>query len=310
MRSFVQLSRTVTVVPACASAARIAAACVVLAGAGFAPAYAASDPPGFAPVTVKGTQVIALNVNCFDHQVGEWPPNPCRGELMFHDAGGRELKHGSYDLQPGESMTLRLAIPATNAAGERITRVTIIPCIVPGEGRAVPSVEVFDRQEGRVVLFQNPAAARMSAVSNGLTDPRDEVAFDPQPDPPVFGPATLRSDQVMRMNVTCFSHEVAGYPPNPCVGSVMFHDAAGNVLRRGTYSLEPGQTRSFAVVPPATREGTLVGIVPCVIPEPGGRIVPNVEVTDGAGNIVLAINPAATRASQFQLPAVQLPSIQ
>lgn len=277
---------------------------VALAAAGSAPAAAASDPPGFAPVALRGTQVIALNVNCFDHQVGDYPPNPCRGELMFHDAAGRELKRGTYDLQPGQSMSMRLAIPATNAAGERITRILIIPCIMPGEGRAVPSVEVFDRDADRVVLFAHPAAARMSAFSNGSPDTRDGVAFDPQPDPPVFGPATLRSDQVMRMNVTCFSHDVVGYPPNPCTGAVMFHDAAGNVLRRVAYTLEPGQTRSFAAAPPSTRAG-LAALIPCILPDPGGRVVPSVEVTDGGGGVALLINPAAARASQFESLAVR-----
>jgi hypothetical protein len=172
---------------------------------------------------------------------------------------------------------------------------------------------VFDRDAGRAVLFAHPAAARMSAFSGGQravdTDGAaaggDEVAFDPQPDPPVFGMATLRGDQVMRVNLTCFNHDVNGYPPNPCTGTVMFHDVAGKELRRAEYALEPGQTRSIGVAPPASRAGTLVGIVPCVLPDPGGRAVPNIEVTDGAGNVVLLINPAATRASQFQLPAVQ-----
>jgi hypothetical protein len=284
--------------------ARLTMTAAALSVLGSTAALASSDPPGFAPVTLKGTQVIALNVNCFDHQVGEYPPNPCRGELMFHDAAGRELKRGTYDLQPGESMSLRLAIPATNAAGDRITRILIIPCIVPGEGRAVPSVEVFDRDAGRVVQFAHPAAARMSAFSNGLSDRGDEVAFDPQPDPPVFGPATLRSDQVMRMNVTCFNHEVVGWPPNPCTGAVMFHDAAGNVLRRVAYTLEAGQTRSFAVAPPASRAG-LVALIPCIVPDPGGRIVPSVEVSDGEGSVALVINPAAARASQFESPAIR-----
>lgn len=133
----------------------------------------------------------------------------------------------------------------------------------------IPSVEVFDRDAGRMVLFSNPAAAHMSAFSDGSPDTGDAVAFDPQPDPPGFAMATLRGDQLLRMNVTCFSHEVAGGLPGACRGTVMFHDAAGNVLRRGTYDLEPGQSRSFEVIPPVTRAGTLAGIVPCVLPEPG-----------------------------------------
>jgi len=85
----------------------------------------------------------------------------------------------------------------------------------------------------------------------------------------------------------------------------MFHDAAGNVLQRGTYRLEPGQTKTFRVVPPARRAGGLVGIVPCTISEPGGRTVPSIEITDGGGGVALLINPAATRASLSRVPAVQ-----
>lgn len=88
----------------------------------------------------------------------------------------------------------------------------------------------------------------------------------------------------------------------------MFHDTAGNVLQRGPYRLEPGQTKTFRVVLPATRAGSLVGIVPCIVPEPGGRTVPSIEVTDGGGGVARLINPAATRASLFQVPAVQEPT--
>jgi hypothetical protein len=285
---------------------RVCSACTLALFAAATQASAPSDPPGFAPVTLKGSQVIFLNVSCFDHPVGDLLPNRCRGETMFHDAAGRVLKVDSYDLRPGESTSLRLAVPATNAAGRSIGRVLIIPCVIPSEGRAIPSVEVFDRDAGRVVLFENPASERMSDFSDGSTNGRD-VAFDPQPDPPVFGMATLRANEEMRMNVTCFDHDVNGSAPNSCAGTVMFHDVAGNVIRRGSYALDAGQTRSFEVAPPALRMGTLVGIIPCVLPEPGGRVVPNIEVTDAAANVVLLINPAAARASQFQLPDVATP---
>lgn len=291
-----------------ASVATRVAAVVGLSCAAIDAALAANDPPGFAPIVAKGTQVVSLNVNCFEHQVGDYPPNPCRGELMFHDAAGRELKRGSYDLQPGESMSFRLAIPATNAAGERISRILIVPCIVPGEGRAIPSTEVFDRDAGRVVHFSHPAVARMSEFSNGSEDVLGDGAT-PLSDPPVFGPATLRSDQVMRVNVACFNHDVVGRPPNPCTGEVMFHDASGNELRRASYSLLPGQSRSFSVTPPATRTG-LAAIIPCVIPETGGRVVPGVEITDGAGGVAMQIGPAAARASLFEDAVPRMDGIQ
>jgi len=213
---------------------------------------------------------------------------------MFHDANGRAVKRETYSLRPGESMSLRLTVPST------VERVTIVPCIIPERGgRAIPSVEVFDREAGRVVLFEHPAAARMSDFNSSPRGRFSEAAFDPQPDPPVFGLMTVRSDQTVRLNINCFDHPVNGLPPSPCQGTIMVHDASGTVLRRGSYELNPGQTRSFEFIPPGSRS-SLVGIVPCVLPDPGGTAVPSIEVADAAGGTALLINPAAARASQFQ----------
>jgi hypothetical protein len=277
----------------------LTAAAALVAGPAAAQAV---DPPGFAPLTLEGTQVVRLNVFCFEHGVGGQLPSACTGEVMFHNAAGSEIKSGRYALEPGQTMSLQLAIPARTASGDVISRVTIIPCVLPDPGGlAIPSVEVFDRDAGRAILFANPVAPRMSDFSNGLASPGDIAGFDPQPDPPAFGMATIRSDQSMRMNVFCFEHAVNGAEPTACTGTIMFHDAAGNILRRGTYSLEPGQTRSFGFIPPDARSGaTLVGIIPCVLPDPlSGRIVPNVEVMTGDGSVVVQFGPAAARASRF-----------
>jgi len=141
----------------------------------------------------------------------------------------------------------------------------------------------------------------VSEFNNDPNDPGVIRGFDPQPDPPGFGMATLRSDQRMRLNVECFPHAANGAAPAPCSGDVMFHDAAGNIIRRGTYTLDPGQARSFKVSPQLiSGAATFSGIVPCVVPNPGGRAVPNVEVTDGNGNVALSITPAVARMSDFQ----------
>lgn len=295
--------------PLCSRMGRVVPVLAFALGAA-APAAAAGDPPAFAPVSVSGTQTIALNVTCFEHAVGsETAPGPCRGEIMFHDAAGRSLKEGAYDLLPGQSVALRLTIPAVNASGLPITRMQIVPCVIPSEGRAIPSVEVYDREAARVVRFDHPASPRTSAFNNGAGG--NEVGFDPQPDPPVFAMATLRGDQRLRMNLACFNHPVNGDAPGACTGTVMFHDLAGNVIRRGTYALEPGQSRAFEVVPPVQRPGSLSGIVPCILPDPAsaaapGRTVPNVEVVDQHGAVLLSINPAGARASLFErLPPVR-----
>lgn len=276
---------------------------MLLAGA-VNPAFAEVDPPGFAPVPVKGSQTIRLNVLCFDHQVGYDAPATCRGAVMFHDAAGRELKRSTYELTPGETMNLQLTIPAATASGAPIQRVAIIPCILPDPGGvAVPSVEVFDRDAGRMVLHINPAAARMSEFNNSLADPGSISGFDPQPDPPVFPVATLRTDQAMRMNVFCFEHPVNLAAPESCRGTIMFHDAAGTVLKRATYDLVPGQSASVGLAAPG-RSG-LVGIIPCIVPEPGGRAVPNVEVLDAEGRLAMLINPTVARASRLKQAPVR-----
>jgi len=276
----------------------------LLCGLAASPASAEIDPPGFAPVPLEGSQTIRLNVLCFEHQVGFDAPATCRGAVMFHDAAGRELKRSPYELAPGQTMNLQLTIPANTASGAPIQRVAIIPCILPDPGGvAVPSVEVFDRDAGRMVLHVNPAAVRMSEFNNSLADPGSLSGFDPQPDPPVFPVATLRTDQAMRMNIFCFEHAVNTAAPEACRGTIMFHDAAGNVLKRATYDLSPGQSASVGLAAPG-RSG-LVGIIPCIIPEPGGRAVPNIEVLDSAGRLALLINPTAARASRLKQVVVR-----
>lgn len=286
------------------SASSLLAGLVLLTAAHTTVASAQSiDPPGFGPISVKGTQVVRLNVVCFDHTVGYDAPAPCRGEVMFHDAAGRELKRASYDLAPGATTTLQLAIPATDAAGAPIRRVAIIPCILPQPGGvAVPSAEVYDRDAGRVVLSVNPAAARMSEFNNSLADPGSISGFDPQPDPPAYSMYTMRTDQSMRVNLFCFEHPINGVPPEACRGTVMFHDAAGNVLKRAAYTLAPGTSQSLGFAPAGGRV-LLVGIVPCVVPDPGGRAATVVEVSDAGGTVVQIVEPVTPRASRLKQTA-------
>jgi hypothetical protein len=282
---------------------RSAAAFAVATILGVSPGFAQqSDPPAFAPISVRGGEVIAINVFCFEHGVGGALPTACRGELMFHDVSGRELRSIVYELEPGSSTSLRLPVPATTASGTPIQRVLIIPCIIPAPGGpAVPTVEVFDREAGRVVLFQNPVAARASALSDGTGGGGADSGAEAGSDPPAFGMTTIRSDQTMRMNVFCFEHAAGPVAaPSACHGTVMFHDVAGNVLRRGTYDLEPGQSRSFVFLPPETRL-SLAGIIPCVLPDPGGHAVPDVEVVDADGSVRVLMPPAAAHLSQFQV---------
>lgn len=263
------------------------------------------DPPGFGLIPVDAGQTVRLNVVCFEHQVGHFPPGPCRGELMFHDAAGNVLSRGSYDLQPGRVAALQFT-PKRDKKGDKVGDVaTIVPCVLPAPGgRAIPSVEVVDRLTGHTTLFANPAATRMTDFNNGRPSPGSLVGFNPQPDPPGFGAVTVAMDQVVRLNVACFDHQVGGIPPDPCRGTVMFHDAQGADLARGSYSLQPGKTAVLDLDADAAvldlDAGATVTLTPCILPAPGGRAVPNVQVIDAlTGQTSLLINPAATQMSDF-----------
>ena len=248
------------------------------------------DPPGFGTVTLTAGEAIRLMVVCFEHGTRETPPDPCRGELMFHDRLGNLLSERRYDIQPGETASLALAPNFGDAGG----RVTIVPCLIPEPGgRAVPAVQVIDRRTRRVVRHLNPVAARMFAT--GETSPPE-----PDRDPPGFGPVTINIDQVIRLNVVCFQHSVGGIPP-PCRGEVMFHDAAGGELVHRAYDLQPGEAAfiQFAVAAPIS-VSMLVDIVPCLLPAAGGPVAPDVEVFDRAtGNVALLLGPAVARISEL-----------
>jgi hypothetical protein len=257
-----------------------------------------SDPPGLGKVTLKAGQKIRLNVTCFDHEIGKLPPGPCHGEAMLHTADGELIREVRYELRPGHSGFLEYTVPRVESE-DALGRVGIVPCVIPAPGgTAIPTVEVFDESDRRI-LFENPASPRMSQFNSGFTNPGDIAGFNPQPDPPGFGLVTVEADEILRMNISCFSHPVGGIPPDPCRGVVMFHNAAGEVVGRDEYALRPGQSKSVNLLPPSPIRQ--VGIVPCILPEPGGRAIPNLEIVNAdSGDTTLLINPAAASMSQFQ----------
>jgi hypothetical protein len=57
------------------------------------------------------------------------------------------------------------------------------------------------------------------------------LAITPRPDPPAFGIVGIVSSQTARLNVVCSIHDVNGAVSPPCHGDLMFHDAAGDVIR-------------------------------------------------------------------------------
>lgn len=247
------------------------------------------DPPGFGIVTLVPGEAIKLNVVCFAHSIGELPPGPCRGQLMFHDRAGNLLSERRYDLQPGESAFLALAPGLSDFVTPRLG---INPCVIPAPGgRAVPSVEVIDRRTRHVVRYANPVAARMFGTGDRGT---------PVSDPPGFGLVTINTDQVIRLNVVCFEHAIGDFPPDPCHGDLMFHDATGRDLVDRSVDLRPGEAAFIQFVVPATAPGGLVGIDPCWVHLSGGPSAADVEVFDRAtGEVSLLIGPAVARMSQL-----------
>ena len=116
-------------------------------------------------------------------------------------------------------------------------------------------------------------------------------------DPPAFGVVPVAAGQTIRASIVCYQHQVGRIPPGPCRGTIMLHDVAGNVVRQGTYDLQPGQVGglSFTFAPVATNAAVTILINPCWLPAPGGRGIPSVEVVDATGRVVQFVNPAAAR---------------
>lgn len=124
------------------------------------------DPPGFGLVTLVPGQGLRVNVVCSEHGVRNFPPDPCRGDLMVHDMVGNVLASRSVALRPGEAASL--AFDVRDVAGP----VGIDPCWVPNsanQGHAIPSAEVYNSETGRTTLFLNPAVARLSALAVSMS---------------------------------------------------------------------------------------------------------------------------------------------
>ena len=125
-------------------------------------------------------------------------------------------------------------------------------------------------------------------------------AFDPQPDPPSFGVASITPDQTIRLNAVCSEHGVGDVPPAPCRAELMLHDSAGNVLVSQVVRLKPGQATFLDYrIGIRTAPFERVGIVPCVIPDPEhGRMLATAEVFENtSGQTSFLVNPVTPRLS-------------
>lgn len=131
------------------------------------------------------------------------------------------------------------------------------------------------------VMLVIAVAALLATV--GLWEVRRVRAAALNSNPPTFGIVNIVSSQAVRLNVVCSQHGVNGLPPDPCRGTLMFHDAAGNDLQTQEYFLRPGHSMSLVQgFTPGDVAGIHTIINPCVIPAPNsrGRAIPSVEVFD------------------------------
>jgi hypothetical protein len=127
----------------------------------------------------------------------------------------------------------------------------------------------------------SPFAAVLVA---GLTLTPTAQAFDPQPDPPAFGPVSMLPAQTLRLAVFC-AHAPRGVDTisQPCVVNLHMMNADGRVLSKVTRRVEPGSSTylDYAVAPALAGVASPRLIIPCVEPDPeSGEIVPTVQVFD------------------------------
>jgi hypothetical protein len=86
---------------------------------------------------------------------------------MFHDAAGNDIQTRQYALRPGQSTSLEQGfMPGSVDAFHTI----INPCVIPApnnQGRAIPSVEVFDTTSGKTEFYVTPIP-RLSQIKGDM----------------------------------------------------------------------------------------------------------------------------------------------
>ena len=85
--------------------------------------------------------------------------------------------------------------------------------------------------------------AMLAAEAVMLVRPTVSVkAFNPQPDPPVFGMIGIDPYETARLNVACSTGPFpGGVAPGPCTARLAFLDSNGNTLAEISETLLPGQ---------------------------------------------------------------------
>lgn len=108
----------------------------------------------FGHLGLTGGDTARIGALC--QSTGATAASGCDVTFIFHDNQGRVLKESSVSLAPGASAsadfrTAEAALPAR--------RVEIIPCIRPGRGAVISSLESFDTLSGLGLLSTHAAAS-------------------------------------------------------------------------------------------------------------------------------------------------------
>jgi len=139
------------------------------------------------------------------------------------------------------------------------------------------------------------AVALAAFVATGAVwELRRAHAASPNSDPTVFGVVNIVQGQAVRLSAVCSMYGLNGLPPDPCRGTLEFHDASGNEVQSLPYELMPGHSISLEQGISPAAVGLTHTYTPCLMPAPDnkGRAIPSIEVFDTAsGKTEIYVSP-------------------
>jgi len=202
------------------------------------------------------------------------PPDPCRVVVQFHtNLTSPPDADRVLDLAPGQVGAADLDL--SRLAPRFGARVEIQPIVHVLAGRCSAAAETFE-------VFTRRTTAYLRLFT-GLSAPPDPDSAPPDPEQappdPEFAAITPALGQIAQLGITSppEPENVNTLPPDPCRGTLMFLDAAGQTVGNATpFDLSPGQF-AFASVDPRSSLGS-------VAPSPRTILQPRV-VADSPGSL-------------------------
>ena len=140
--------------------------------------------------------------------------------------------------------------------------------------------------------------AGLAAAALALFHPGISVkAFNPQPDPPVFGLIGVDPFETVRLNAVCADTPLpGGVNPGPCDVTLAFLDINGHAINRATYTLQPGHGASLDLTG-VPSSGLRTEVQPFVPAAGLGFVVVTVEVFDSnTGRTTAVLNPTEPKS--------------